>query len=290
MFAAAVVWSTPAPRRATEDGGRRSSDALDEDPLAGRRRAGTVAPSTAGGRSPAAAVEQQPARRATLLRAVALASWSRRPPGPSSAASRGSGRRNAARPPSSSGSRSRRRTTALLEIITVGAGVAQPNGSKRLPRQPRCSRCSRRARSAPSPSARVADRSRRARADEHFLPPSEPDLGRPDGAGSRPVRSTCHPAASRRRGRSRVPHHGRAAHDASRGIATTRTTRTSAADPSCRAQRALLTSEALQSRGDMFLTSGATSLSGVQPRRLERIEPLLCSGFVVSRGRKLTAW
>jgi hypothetical protein len=31
----------------------------------------------------------------------------------------------------------------------------------------------------------------------------------------------------------------------------------------------------------MFLTSGATSLSGVQPRRLERIEPLHCSGFVV---------
>ena len=35
----------------------------------------------------------------------------------------------------------------------------------------------------------------------------------------------------------------------------------------------------------MFLTSGAKSLSEVQPRWLERIEPLLRSGFVVSRGR-----
>jgi hypothetical protein len=37
----------------------------------------------------------------------------------------------------------------------------------------------------------------------------------------------------------------------------------------------------LQSRGDMFLTSGATSLSGVQPRRLEGIWPLLRSGLVI---------
>jgi hypothetical protein len=33
----------------------------------------------------------------------------------------------------------------------------------------------------------------------------------------------------------------------------------------------------------MFLTSGAQSLSEVQPRRLEGIRPLLCSGFVVSK-------
>jgi hypothetical protein len=33
----------------------------------------------------------------------------------------------------------------------------------------------------------------------------------------------------------------------------------------------------------MFLTSGAASLSGVQPRRLERIRPLLRSGLVVSK-------
>ena len=37
----------------------------------------------------------------------------------------------------------------------------------------------------------------------------------------------------------------------------------------------------LQSRGNMFLTSGAASLSGVQPRRLERIGPLLRSGLVI---------
>ena len=40
----------------------------------------------------------------------------------------------------------------------------------------------------------------------------------------------------------------------------------------------------------MFLTSGAQSLSEVQPRRLERIKPLLRSGFVVFEREELAAW
>ena len=34
-------------------------------------------------------------------------------------------------------------------------------------------------------------------------------------------------------------------------------------------------------RGNMFLTSGAASLSGVQPKKVGRIGPLLRSGLVI---------
>ena len=279
MFAAAVGWSTPAPRRARKTAGRRSSTRLTNTHSRGVFAPDAVDLGGAEDRDGLAAVEQDVLRR-DLVRAVALARVV-------IAAPRGHRRLLLADRPVET--RRGLRVGVAPGVVDVdrlardhhrGDGAAQPAaGAASRPRP--CNRCSRRAGRRRRPARRAAARNRRGRPPRTSLRHrrSPPACAR----GRDPVKSTCQPAASSRRAVARpiwpVP-----PMISARGIAAN-------------------VAQRFSGRGEWLLTSeackaGATRSSPPGPRACRRFNREgwkgsgRCRAAVLSfrRRRKLTAW